>query len=170
MARQAPTYAAHIEAVRAQASEDAAAERRRLQSQLIHLEGEVHKLRELWQAEKQAKEGLLEVERIQVSCVAGQKHRGPRLVNLFDDDKLFGSKSPAVRQILEVGGTSSAMLVRPARLALSALLACRTCILSGWTAYANNGQAPSGTVLGLSCRSLQSALSPRQVGVGAPVP
>eukprot|EP00891_Asterochloris_glomerata_P009568 jgi/Astpho2/9568/fgenesh1_pg.00146_%23_22_t len=67
MARQAPTYAAHIEAVRAQASEDAAAERRRLQSQLIHLEGEVHKLRELWQAEKQAKEGLLEVERIQTA-------------------------------------------------------------------------------------------------------
>ncbi len=81
MARQAPTYAAHIEAVRAQASEDAAAERRRLQSQLIHLEGEVHKLRELWQAEKQAKEGLLEVERIQVSCLAPEAWRPSMVPN-----------------------------------------------------------------------------------------
>ena len=101
MARQAPTYAAHIEAVRAQASEDAAAERRRLQSQLIHLEGEVHKLRELWQAEKQAKEGLLEVERIQVSMSAPGA-RGPMMV------------------------LDRPCSVRPPRPALSALLTCWT--------------------------------------------
>ena len=66
MARQAPTYAAHIAQIRQQAVEETAAERERLQGQLSRVQAEMKRLQSCNDADRQATQDLMEVEKIQV--------------------------------------------------------------------------------------------------------
>ena len=70
MARQAPTYAAHIAQIRQQAVEETAAERQRLQGRLGRVEAEMKRLQSCCEADRQATRDLMEVEKIQVCCAA----------------------------------------------------------------------------------------------------
>ena len=69
MARQAPTYAAHIAKIRQQALEETAAEQDRLRGQLGRVESEMKRLQACCDADRQATKDLMEVEKIQVSTV-----------------------------------------------------------------------------------------------------
>ena len=66
MARQAPTYAAHIAQIRQQAVDETAAERERLQGQLGRVQAEMKRLQSCNDADRQATKDLMEVEKIQV--------------------------------------------------------------------------------------------------------
>ena len=66
MARQAPTYAAHIAQIRQQAVEETAAERGRLQGQLSRVQAEMKRLQSCNDADRQTTQDLMEVEKIQV--------------------------------------------------------------------------------------------------------
>lgn len=66
MARQAPTYASHIAQIRQQAMEETAAERGRLQGQLGRVQAEMKRLQSCCEADHQATQDLMEVEKIQV--------------------------------------------------------------------------------------------------------
>lgn len=66
MARQAPTYAAHIAKIRQQALQETAAEQERLRGQLGRVEGEMKRLQACCDADRQATKDLMEVEKIQV--------------------------------------------------------------------------------------------------------
>ena len=66
MARQAPTYAAHIGQIRQQAVDESARERQRLQAQLARVEAEMKRLQSCCEADRQATKDLMEVEKIQV--------------------------------------------------------------------------------------------------------
>ena len=66
MARQAPTYAAHIAQIRQQAVDETAAERDRLQGQLGRVQAEMKRLQSCNDADRQATKDLMEVEKIQV--------------------------------------------------------------------------------------------------------
>ena len=66
MARQAPTYAAHIAQIRQQAVEETAGERERLQGQLSRVHAEMKRLQGCSEADRQATKDLMEVEKIQV--------------------------------------------------------------------------------------------------------
>ena len=66
MARQAPSYAAHIAQIRQQAVEETAAERDRLQGQLHRVGAEMKRLQSCCEADRQATKDLMEVEKIQV--------------------------------------------------------------------------------------------------------
>ena len=70
MARQAPTYAAHIAQIRQQAVEETAGERGRLQGQLSRVQAEMQRLQSCNDADRQATKDLMEVEKIQVGCSA----------------------------------------------------------------------------------------------------
>jgi len=69
MARQAPTYAAHIAKIRQQALEETAAEQERLRGQLGRVESEMKRLQACCDADRQATKDLMEVEKIQVCTV-----------------------------------------------------------------------------------------------------
>lgn len=69
MARQAPTYAAHIAKIRQQALEETAAEQERLRGQLGRVEAEMRRLQACCDADRQATKDLMEVEKIQVFSV-----------------------------------------------------------------------------------------------------
>ena len=69
MARQAPTYAAHIAKIRQQALEETAAEQERLRAQLGRVEAEMKRLQACCDADRQAIRDLMEVEKIQVITV-----------------------------------------------------------------------------------------------------
>lgn len=66
MARQAPTYAAHIAQIRQQAVEETAGERGRLKGQLSRVQAEMQRLQSCNDADRQATKDLMEVEKIQV--------------------------------------------------------------------------------------------------------
>lgn len=66
MARQAPTYASHIAQIRQQAMDETAAERGRLQGQLGRVQAEMKRLQGCCEADRQATQDLMEVEKIQV--------------------------------------------------------------------------------------------------------
>ena len=70
MARQAPTYAAHIAKIRQQALEETAAEQERLRGQLGRVEAEMKRLQACCDADRQATRDLMEVEKIQVCIVS----------------------------------------------------------------------------------------------------
>ena len=71
MARQAPTYAAHIAKIRQQASEQTAAEHERLRGELQRMEADMKRLQACCDADRQATKDLMEVEKIQVcSCIS----------------------------------------------------------------------------------------------------
>ena len=84
MARQAPTYAAHIAQIRQQAVEETAAERERLQGQLSRVQAEMKCLQSCNDADRQATKDLMEVEKIQVggwlclcfACHCDDQHHG----------------------------------------------------------------------------------------------
>ncbi len=69
MARQAPTYAAHIAKIRQQALEEMAAEQERLRGRLGRVEAEMKRLQACCDADRQATKDLMEVEKIQVFTV-----------------------------------------------------------------------------------------------------
>ena len=67
MARQAPTYAAHIAQLRQQAQQETLQEQGRLRAQLTRLGTEMQQLQACCDADRQATKDLMEVEKIQVS-------------------------------------------------------------------------------------------------------
>lgn len=73
MARQAPTYASHINQIRQQAQQETAQEQGRLRSQLARMQAEMQQLQACCDADRQATKDLMEVEKIQVHLCWGHK-------------------------------------------------------------------------------------------------
>lgn len=87
MARQAPTYAAHIAQIRQQAVEETAAERWRLQGQLGRVQAEMKRLQSCNDADRQATKDLMDIEKIQVGdglCLGCHCHHDDQYHGVID--------------------------------------------------------------------------------------